>query len=280
MPWFKKQRYTSVKPAKRKDMPDGLWARCAQCLEVLYRETLEKNLHVCPKCGYHFRIGVKQRLALLVDEETFEERDASLVSVDPLGFSVDGKSYAEKIAENQRNTGLSEAAVSGTCRIEGAEISLFIMEPFFMMGSMGSVVGEKTVRAIELSIERSVPFVSVSSSGGARMHEGTISLMQMAKISAALARLDDARVPFISILTDPTTGGVLASFASQGDVVIAEPGALIGFAGQRVIKQTIRQDLPDGFQRAEFQLEHGFVDMTVPRAELKSAVSRILRYLT
>jgi len=280
MPWFKKQRYTSVKPATRKDMPDGLWARCPQCLEVLYRETLEKNLRVCPKCGYHFRIGVKQRQALLLDEGTFEERDASLASIDPLGFSVDGKSYMEKLAESQRDTGLTEAAISGAAKIEDVEISVLIMEPFFMMGSMGSVVGEKTVRAIELAIERSVPFVSVSASGGARMHEGTISLMQMAKISAALARLDDARIPFISILTDPTTGGVLASFASQGDVVISEPGALIGFAGQRVIKQTIRQELPDGFQRAEFQLEHGFVDMTVPRAELKSTVSRILRYLT
>ena len=279
MPWFKKQRYTSVKPAKRKDLPDGLWVKCPQCLEILYREDLEKNLRVCLKCQYHFRIGAKQRLALLIDEGAFEERDPSLVSVDPLQFSVNGKSYREKVEENQRESGLREAAISGTGRIDGTEITLLIMDPFFMMGSMGSVVGEKATRAIELSIERNVPFVSVSSSGGARMQEGTISLMQMAKIGAALARLDDVRIPFVSILTDPTTGGVLASFASQGDVVIAEPGALIGFAGERVIKQTIRQELPEGFQRAEFQLEHGFVDMVVMRPELKSTVSRVLGYL-
>ena len=280
MPWFKKQRYTSVKPTTRKDMPDGLWVRCPRCVEILYREDLEKNLRVCSKCQQHFRIGAKRRLALLVDEGTFEERDASLASVDPLSFSVNGKSYKDKVAESQRKTGLCEAAISGTGAVDGTEISLLIMEPFFMMGSMGSVVGEKTVRAIELSIEKNVPFVSVSSSGGARMQEGTISLMQMAKIGAALARLDEAHVPFVSMLTDPTTGGVLASLASQGDVVIAELGALIGFAGQRVVKQTIGQELPDGFQRAEFQLEHGFVDMVVPRAEFKNTLSRILRYLT
>jgi len=279
MPWYKKQRYTSVKPAKRKDLPDGLWVRCPRCLEILYREDLEKNLRVCTKCQHHFRIGAKQRLALLVDEGAFEEHDSSLVSVDPLHFSVNGKSYKEKVEENQRETGLLEAAISGTGTIDGTEITLLIMDPFFMMGSMGSVVGEKATRAIELSIERNVPFVSVSSSGGARMQEGTISLMQMAKVGAALAGMDEAQVPFVSILTDPTTGGVLASFASQGDIVIAEPGALIGFAGQRVIRQTIRQELPDGFQRAEFQLEHGFVDLLVPRAELKNTVSRILRYL-
>jgi acetyl-CoA carboxylase carboxyl transferase subunit beta len=280
MPWFKKQRYTSVKPDTRKDMPDGLWVRCAQCLEILYRQDLEKNLRVCPKCRYHFRIGAKERLALLVDDGTFEERDASLMPVDPLDFSVDGKSYKEKVEETQRDTGLGEAAISGTGAIEDIETTIVIMDPFFMMGSMGSVVGEKVTRAIELSVERAIPFVSVAASGGARMQEGTISLMQMAKVGAALARLGNARIPFISILTDPTTGGVLASFASQGDVVIAEPGALIGFAGQRVIKQTIRQELPDGFQRAEFQLEHGFVDLVVHRADLKSTVSCILRYLT
>ena len=279
MPWFKKQRYTSVKPGTRKDMPDGLWIRCAQCLEILYKQDLEKNLRVCPKCHYHFRIGAKERLALLVDEGTFEERDASLTSVDPLDFSVNGKSYREKVQETQQETGLGEAAISGMGAIEGIETAILVMDPFFMMGSMGSVVGEKATRAIELSIERAIPFVSVAASGGARMQEGTISLMQMAKIGAALARLEDARLPFLSILTDPTTGGVLASFASQGDIVIAEPGALIGFAGQRVIKQTIREELPDGFQRAEFQLEHGFVDLIVERAELKSTVSRILRYL-
>ena len=219
-------------------------------------------------------------MALLVDDGTFEERDAALEPVDPLNFSVDGKSYKEKVAESQAKTGLREAALWGTGAIDGIEVALLVMDPFFMMGSMGSVVGEKAARSIELAVEKGMPFVSVSSSGGARMHEGTISLMQMAKVGAALARLDEARVSFVSILTDPTTGGVLASFASQGDITIAEPGALIGFAGQRVIKQTIRQELPEGFQQAEFQLEHGFVDMVVPRADLKSTVSRILRYLT
>jgi acetyl-CoA carboxylase carboxyl transferase subunit beta len=219
-------------------------------------------------------------LALLVDEGTFEEHYAGLESVDPLEFSVNGTSYKEKLAESQRETGLKEAAIAGTGKIDGIGVALLVMDPFFMMGSMGSVVGEKTVRSIELAIERKVPFVSVAASGGARMQEGTISLMQMAKISAALARLDDAHLPFISILTDPTTGGVLASFASQGDINIAEPGALIGFAGQRVIQQTIRQELPERFQRAEFQLEHGFVDMVVSRANLKSVLSQVLRYLT
>ena len=261
-------------------MPDGLWVKCPKCVEIVYREDLEKNLHVCPKCQYHFRVGAKQRLALLVDEGTFEEHDASLESVDPLSFSVDGKSYKQKVAESQRATGLREAAIWGTGVIDGTDVALLVMDPFFMMGSMGSVVGEKTARAIELSTETGMPFVSVSSSGGARMQEGTISLMQMAKVSAALARLDEARVPFLSMLTDPTTGGVLASFASQGDIIIAEPGALIGFAGQRVIKQTIREELPEGFQQAEFQLEHGFVDMIVPRANLRTTVACILRYLS
>ena len=261
-------------------MPDGLWVKCPQCFEIVYREDLERNLHVCPKCQHHFRVGASQRIALLIDEGTFEEHDATLESVNPLNFSVDGKSYKDKVVESQRRTGLREAAIWGTGTIDGNRVALLVMDPFFMMGSMGSVVGEKTTRAIESSTETGVPFVSVSSSGGARMQEGTISLMQMAKVSAALARLDDARLPFISILTDPTTGGVLASFASQGDVIIAEPRALIGFAGQRVIKQTIGEQLPEGFQRAEFQLEHGFVDMVVPRANLKTTVSCVLRYLT
>jgi acetyl-CoA carboxylase carboxyl transferase subunit beta len=279
MPWFKKQRYASVKPATKKDMP-AVWDKCPKCKEIVYREDIEKNLHVCPKCKFHFRISAERRLELLADEATFEEHDASLESVDPLDFSVDGKSYEDKIAEYQQSTGLKSAAIWGTGTIDGADVTLLVMDPFFMMGSMGSVVGEKATRAIELSTEMGIPFLSVSSSGGARMHEGMISLMQMAKVNAALARLDEARVPFISILTDPTTGGVLASFASQGDIIIAEPGALIGFAGQRVIKQTIRENLPEGFQLAEFQRDHGFVDMIVPRRQLKATVSSVLRYLS
>jgi len=279
MPWFKKQRYASVKPATRKDMP-AVWDKCPKCREIVYREDIEKNLHVCPKCQQHFRIGARRRLEMLVDEGTFEERDASLESVNPLDFSVDGKSYHDRIAEIQKSTGLKSAAIWGTGAIEGADVTMLVMDPFFMMGSMGSVVGEKTTRAIELSTEMGIPFISVSASGGARMHEGMISLMQMAKANAALARLDEARVPFISILTDPTTGGVLASFASQGDIVIAEPGALIGFTGQRVIEGTIREELPDGFQRAEFQRDHGFVDMIVPRCQLKATVACVLRYVS
>jgi acetyl-CoA carboxylase carboxyl transferase subunit beta len=279
MAWFKKdKRPKAVREDRaRSAVPEGLWTRCDGCREVVYTKEIEKNLHICPKCGHHFRLDVAARLALLLDGEPRELFDR-IRPTDPLGF-VDSKRYVDRLRTYQKALGVDDAVVVVEGEIETIPVVLAAMDYRFMGGSMGSVVGEKLARAAELAASARRPLVVVSASGGARMQEGVLSLMQMAKISAALARLRDTGMPYLSILTDPTTGGVTASFAMLGDVNIAEPGALIGFAGPRVIEQTIRQSLPEGFQRSEFLLEHGFLDLVVHRGELKATVARCLRHL-
>ncbi len=277
MPWFKKDRAIKVTSKKAK-VPEGLWVKCDGCKEIIYKKEVEKNLKVCPKCNYHFRISSRERIALLSDNNTFEEMDAKLSSKDPLGFkSV--TSYRDKLKESMANTGLNEAVISGKAEIDGIPVILVVMDFFFMGGSMGSVVGEKITRAAEMAVVESLPLIIVCSSGGARMQEGILSLMQMAKTSAAIGRLKDAGMPYISILSDPTFGGVTASFAMLGDIIIAEPKSLVGFAGQRVIEQTIKQQLPNDFQRAEFLLGHGMIDMIVDRKHMKETLTRLLRLL-
>lgn len=263
----------------QKQIPANLWVRCGndRCKELIYTREFEKNLRVCQKCQYHARLSAKQRIDILLDEGSFHEEDRDLRPGDPLGFVSAGQRYQEKLTETQSKTGLSEAILCGAGSIEGAQVRVAVADFSFMGASMGSVVGEKVTRAIERSLEDRQPLLAVCSSGGARMHEGIFSLMQMAKTSAALARLGDARVPFICLLTDPTTGGVTASFAGLGDVMLAEPGALVGFAGPRVIEQITKQKLPPGTQRAEFQLEHGMIDKVVPRRELRPTISRLLK---
>jgi acetyl-CoA carboxylase carboxyl transferase subunit beta len=275
MAWFRRER--SLLPAHETEsrVPEGLYVKCDSCKEILYRKAVVDNLSVCPKCAFHFRISARERLELLCDG-AWEEFDRGLVSSDPLAF-CDTKPYAARLKDGKRKTGSLDALVSAVGTVGGIPSVVAAMEYGFIGGSMGVVVGEKVTRAVEKAARERMPILVVSCSGGARMMEGTLSLMQMAKISAALARLDEARVPFISLLTDPTTGGVTASFAMLGDVNIAEPGALIGFAGPRVIEQTIRQKLPPGFQRAEFLLQHGMLDMVVDRRELKKTVVRTLR---
>jgi acetyl-CoA carboxylase carboxyl transferase subunit beta len=260
------------------EYPPDLWTRCPGCGEMLYNKQLEKNLRVCAKCGHHFRLRVDARLAHLLDPDTFEERDAGLESVDPLGF-VDQKPYPERIAAARAATGLRDAAVWGTGRVGGHELAICVMDFAFMGGSMGSVVGEKVTRAAEHALDARIPLVVVSASGGARMQEGTLALMQLAKTCAALARLAEAGVPYVSVMTDPTTGGVFASYAALGDINLAEPNALIGFAGARVAAGTIAEALPPGFQRSEFLFEHGFLDQVVPRAELRDRLAMLLSYL-
>jgi acetyl-CoA carboxylase carboxyl transferase subunit beta len=277
MAWFKKARIP-IKTTKASRVPEGLWAKCPGCTEVIYNKDLAANQSVCPKCAHHFRLTSLQRLQSLFDEAHWIEYDTGLESNDPLGF-VDTKSYRDRLLVSQKNTGMKDAVVCASGRIDGIEAMASVMEYGFIGGSMGVVVGEKITRAIERAIERRWPVVIVSCSGGARMMEGALSLMQMAKVSAALARLDRARLPFISVLTDPTTGGVTASFAMLGDLNIAEPKALIGFAGPRVIEQTIRQKLPAGFQRSEFVLERGMLDMIVDRRDLKKTLGRALGFM-
>ena len=262
---------------KRQEYPTDLWTKCPGCEEMLYNKTLEKNLRVCQKCGHHFRLRVDARLALLLDRDSFVEQDAGLESVDTLGF-VDQKPYPDRLEAAKLATGIRDAAVWGTGTISGTKVVICVMDFAFMGGSMGSVVGEKVTRAAEAALEQRLPLIVVSASGGARMQEGTLALMQLAKTVAALGRLGDAGVPFISVMTDPTTGGVTASFAMLGDLNIAEPLALIGFAGPRVIEQTIRQTLPEGFQRAEFLLEHGMIDSIVARKDQKAYIARSLRF--
>jgi acetyl-CoA carboxylase carboxyl transferase subunit beta len=277
MAWFKKVRKPIEPQAKKESrVPEGLWVKCPSCGEIIYNKDLAATLSVCPKCAHHFRLGASDRLRTLFDGD-WDEFDAGLQSTDPLQF-VDTKPYGSRLTASIGATGLKDAVICAIGRIEGIETSAAAMEYSFIGGSMGVVVGEKITRAIERAIERRLPVVIVSSSGGARMMEGALSLMQMAKISGALARLDRARLPYISVLTDPTTGGVTASFAMLGDVNIAEPKALIGFAGPRVIEQTIRQKLPEGFQRSEFLLEHGMLDMVVDRRDLKATIARVLRF--
>jgi acetyl-CoA carboxylase carboxyl transferase subunit beta len=254
-----------------------MWIKCNACRAIIWKKDLETNWEVCPKCDHHFRLDARRRLELLLDEEPYLELDAELTSSDPLLFT-DTKPYAQRLKDAQRKLGIKDAIITAEGHLNGRPVICCSMEFRFIGGSMGAVVGEKVARAIERCIEKREPLIIVSCSGGARMMEGTVSLMQLAKVSAALARLDDAKLPFISILTDPTTGGVTASYAMLGDLNIAEPGALIGFAGPRVIEQTIRQKLPEGFQTSEFLLEHGFLDAVVPRKELKPYVSQALDF--
>jgi acetyl-CoA carboxylase carboxyl transferase subunit beta len=276
--WFRREQAPLARNAGVESrVPEGLWSKCDNCKEILYRKDVVKNLSVCPKCTFHFRISARERLELLFDGP-WQEFDRGLVSSDPLGFR-DSKTYADRLKAGKAKTDSYDAVVSATGTMGGRRTVIAAMEYGFIGGSMGVVVGEKVTRAIEKAIQEKLPLVVVSCSGGARMMEGTLSLMQMAKISAALLRLQDARLPFLSLLTDPTTGGVTASYAMLGDLNIAEPGALIGFAGPRVIEQTIRQKLPEGFQRSEFLLEHGMLDMVVDRRELKTALVRSLQLL-
>lgn len=277
MAWFKKARKPIAAPEKTSRVPEGLWVKCPECDTIIYTKDLVKNLHVCQKCAHHFRLNAVDRLKNLFDDERWEELAPNLVSSDPLSFT-DTKPYKQRLAAGEKAVGRKDAVVLAVGKIGGVDTVVASMEYGFIGGSMGIVVGEKIVRGIELALERRIPMIIVSCSGGARMMEGALSLMQMAKISAALARLDRARLPYISILTDPTTGGVTASFAMLGDVNIAEPKALIGFAGPRIIEQTIRQKLPDGFQRSEFLLERGMLDLVVDRRELKPTIERVLRF--
>jgi acetyl-CoA carboxylase carboxyl transferase subunit beta len=276
MAWFKKDRKPIEPQADKSRVPEGLWVKCPSCSQIIYNKDLTASLSVCTKCGHHFRLSASERLRSLFDGE-WQEYDSGLTSIDPLKFT-DTKPYRKRLEASIASTGLQDAVITATGTIEGMRCSVAAMEYGFIGGSMGVVVGEKITRAIERALSERIPVVIVSCSGGARMMEGALSLMQMAKISAALARLDRARLPYVSVLTDPTTGGVTASFAMLGDVNIAEPKALIGFAGPRVIEQTIRQKLPDGFQRSEFLLEHGMLDMVVDRRELKAVLGRILRF--
>jgi acetyl-CoA carboxylase carboxyl transferase subunit beta len=278
MTWFKRQSGELESTGEKKVRTEGLWVKCEDCRQIIWKKDLEENLNVCPKCEKHFRIDARARLSLLLDADQIELFGDNLVSTDPLKF-VDLKAYSSRLKQAQEDTGLSDAVINARGTLNGRHVIVSAMEYAFIGGSMGAVVGEAITRAIEQAHDSKTPIIIVSASGGARMMEGVISLMQLAKISAALSRLDDARVPYISVLTDPTTGGVTASFAMLGDLNIAEPGALIGFAGPRVIEQTIRQKLPQGFQRSEFLLEHGMLDAVVPRKQLKSYISRALDFM-
>jgi len=271
-------RFFGRRKSEKRQVPDGVFVKCDGCGEMVYRKNVQERLQVCPECNHHFRIGAWDRVRLHTDEGTFQEVDADLTSCDPLRFSAE-KSYAEQIAGDREKTNLNEAVITGKCKIAGRDVVFCAMEFGFRGGSMGCVVGEKIARAAERAGEERRPLVTVASSGGARMQEGAFSLMQMAKTCAALFRLHQKGIPHISVLAHPTTGGVTASWASMGDVVIAEPKALIGFAGRRVIEETIKQKLPPDFQTAEFLLEHGFIDMIVPRGEMKGTVAGILDYL-
>ncbi len=278
MAWFRRDNTPLASSEQASRVPEGLWIKCGACKEILYRKDVLKNHSVCAKCGFHFRITARERLALLLDGGRYEEFDQGLVSADPLGFR-DTKAYAARLKDGLEKTGSADALVSAFGSLESMPVVVAAMEYGFIGGSMGVVVGEKVTRAVERALAEKAPLIVISCSGGARMMEGTLSLMQMAKISAALARLDSAGIPFVSVLTDPTTGGVTASFAMLGDLNVAEPGALIGFAGPRVIEQTIRQKLPAGFQRSEFLLEHGMLDLVVDRREMRETLARSLRLL-
>jgi len=279
MSWFKKEKtaIASTKEEEKTVRTEGVFTKCEGCRAFIYKKDLDANEKVCPKCGFHFRLSSKERLEMLFDDRTYQVMDQNLVTTDPLHF-VDREPYAEKISAAQKSTGLNDALVNALGTMGGRPVQISAMEYRFIGGSMGSVVGEMLTRAIERSVSERRPLIIVSASGGARMHEGTLSLMQMGKVSAALCRLDEARGPYISVLTDPTTGGVTASYAMLGDLNIAEPGALIGFAGPRVIEQTIRQKLPKGFQRSEFLLQHGMLDAIVDRRELRNYLIRALRF--
>jgi acetyl-CoA carboxylase carboxyl transferase subunit beta len=278
MVWFRKEKQPIEPPKEKRIQTEGLWVKCDDCKQILWKKDLDNNLQCCPKCNHHFKMGARLRLEMLFDEGRYEEHDAALATTDPLQFK-DTKNYRDRLKQAEKRTGLKDALITAEGQLEGKPAIICAMEFQFIGGSMGAVVGEKVTRAIDRCIAKKLPLVVVSCSGGARMMEGAISLMQMMKISAALARLDEVRKPYISVLTDPTTGGVTASFAMLGDLNIAEPGALIGFAGPRVIEQTIRQKLPEGFQRAEFLLAHGMLDAIVPRKEMKGFLARAFRLL-
>jgi acetyl-CoA carboxylase carboxyl transferase subunit beta len=277
---FKKSRYitvsatnlNSIETEQKPNIPSGMWLKCDECGKILYSSDVGENFKICPYCSHHFRLNASERLKITVDEGTFEELNAAMKSKNPLDY----KGYTEKIHKNIENTGINEAVITGIGKISGNEAVICIMDSFFMMGSMGSVVGEKITRAVEKATELRLPVVIFTTSGGARMQEGIVSLMQMAKVSGALARHGEVGLLYITVLTDPTTGGVTASFAMLGDIILSEPGALIGFAGKRVIEQTIRQELPEGFQKAEFLLQKGFIDKIVERKDLKAVLSEIL----
>lgn len=279
MALFGKPKYTIVR-VKKKEMPDGLWTKCEGCLETLYNKTLEENLKVCPKCNYHFGLTAYERMNILFDKDTFSEFDKDMFAVDPLDFKGP-KTYKEKLKQDQESTGLKDAVISGEGKIDGKQAIIAVTDSRFIMGSMGSVVGEKITRAIEYATKNKLPMVIVSGSGGgARMYEGMYSLMQMAKTCAALSYHHKARLLYVSVLTNPTMAGIMASFAGVGDIIMAEPNALIGFTGPRVIEQTIRQKLPIGFQRSEFLLDHGLIDMIVHRKNMKHNLSQLLDYFS
>lgn len=278
MAWFRRSKENISSEGPKKDIPDGQWTKCDGCTEIIHRKQLEQNYYTCMKCGYHFRIGSKEYFELLLDAKTFKETDAKMRSVDPLNF-VDTKRYSDRLKDTIRKSGLNDAVRTGTGKVNGIPVVIACMDFSFIGGSMGSVVGEKIVRAIDRALDKREALIIISSSGGARMMEAAYSLMQLAKTSAKLAQLSDAGVPYISVMTDPTTGGVTASYAMLGDVHIAEQGALIGFAGPRVIKQTIGRDLPKGFQRAEFLQEKGFVDIVLHRKDMKETITKVLNLL-
>ena len=273
-----KCKWNGFSSRPRREIPEGLWTRCPDCEHMLYKSTVEQNLNVCPECNHHFRISTSIRIEYLADEGSFQQILSDLTSSDPLSFKYRDTTYKQRLKADEKKTGAKEAMKVGKAFVKGRGIVLAVMEPNFLMGSMGSVVGEKFCAAVDKAIEEKLPLVAVCCSGGARMHEGVVSLGQMAKTSAALAKLDEAAGLFIAVLTDPTTGGVTASFAMLGDVIIAEPKALIGFAGPRTIAETIKVELPEGFQTAEFMLEHGFVDMIVHRIDLRSDIARLIDY--
>lgn len=281
MAWFTRQKPSldsgPVRDDEKTVRTEGLWQKCDGCGQIIWRKSVEENIYVCPKCDYHFRIGAADRLQLLFDDGIYQEYDAAMRSSDPLKF-VDSKPYVQRLIDMQETTKLPDAVICGSGTLDGRRVQICALELKFIGGSMGAVVGEKITRAIERAMAERTPLILVSASGGARMQEGAISLMQLAKLSAALMQLDEVGLPYISVLTDPTTGGVTASFAMLGDLNIAEPGALIGFAGPRVIEQTIRQKLPDGFQRSEFLLEHGFLDAVVKRSEMKAYIASALSF--
>jgi acetyl-CoA carboxylase carboxyl transferase subunit beta len=279
MAWFKRENAELDTSGERRVKTEGLWVKCEQCRQIIWKKDLDQNFNVCPRCQYHFRIDARTRLSYLLDNDSYQVEDNNLASTDPLKFT-DLKPYAERLKRSQRETGLNDAVINARGTLDGRPVLVSAMEYAFIGGSMGAVVGESITRAVERATQEKLPLIVISASGGARMMEGVISLMQLAKISAALARMDDARVPYISVMTDPTTGGVTASFAMLGDLNIAEPGALIGFAGPRVIEQTIRQKLPEGFQRSEFLLQHGMLDDVVHRRDLKPYISRALAFMT
>jgi acetyl-CoA carboxylase carboxyl transferase subunit beta len=279
MAWFKRSKENISPDTQKKDLPDGLWEKCPGCNEIIHKRQLESNLWTCLKCNYHFRIGSLEYIDILLDKGSFKETDRKMKSADPLDFT-DSKKYSFRIQETIKKTGLQDAVRTGVGKLNDIDVALGCMDFRFIGGSMGSVVGEKLARLIDRSYKNKIPLIIVSASGGARMMEGAFSLMQMAKTASRLARLADNKIPYISVLTDPTTGGTTASYAMLGDIHIAEPNALIGFAGPRVIKQTIGKDLPEGFQTSEFLMEHGFVDMVVPRKDLKTSIFNVISLLT